>query len=408
MGDIDGDGRDEVGVTDTNGEVTVLDAETLAAETALTSTSGPRVRGTGIDLVSTAAAGDVNGDGRDDLYVGAASWTVPGSSAFATGAGWVFTEVSGTVEVGAGDVPGFRINGPVRGYDLMGGSAVGIGDIDGDGLDDLMLGGDSDAPKTGSALVVLGSTSRATVVTDPDAVDAPAVASTDDAGATVPRGWWINGLAADDHLGHAVGAVRMDGWSMLLVGAMDGARDAAVPGSGYALAIDSRALVDGTLPLSSSGVLESSELLGDAYEGGTIIAGHGAGVHLGRSFADFTADPSGRDVTFAVGAPALFTWDGTLPAVRIVTLRAAAPATPEPSTTTTPTGEPTSSTEPTATTGTGPGPSSTAAPTASADDGALASTGADDLLPAAFAAAALVLAGLLALALRHRPRRQTN
>lgn len=117
-------------------------------------------------------------------------------------------------------------------------------------------------------------------------------------------------------------------------------------------------------------------------------------------------------MTFAVGAPALFAWDGTLPAVRIVTLRAAAPATPEPSTTTTPTGEPTSSTEPTATTGattgTGPGPSSTAAPTASADDGALASTGADDLLPAAFAAAALVLAGLLALALRHRPRRQTN
>lgn len=323
VGDLDGDGLDEIAVTDTTGTVTVLQFEELADTNALADTSGPRISGEGIDLVSISRAGDMNGDGREDLAVGASSWKAPGATGFGTGAVWVITDVEADVTIGAGEVPGFRIDGPPRGYDLIGTSTVGLGDINGDGYDDLMIGGESDDPLPGSALVVLGGADGENVTTDPTSQSAPAVRS---ATTSAQRGWWINGVTSGDHFGHAVGAVRMSDWSLLLIGAMDGSASEGLEGSGYVALVDSRALTDGSLPTSNTGVLEAAQLQdvgaeGTEFMGAALVHGDSANLRLGRSFADLTRDPAGSRIDFAVGAPALFTWQGEVPSVHLYSLQ---------------------------------------------------------------------------------------
>lgn len=323
VGDVDGDGVDEIAVTDTTGTVTVLQFEELAETSSLTDASGPRISGEGIDLVSISRAGDMNGDGREDLAVGASSWKAPGAAGFGTGAVWVVTDLQSDVTIGAVEIPGFRIDGPPRGYDLMGTSTVGLGDINGDGYDDLMIGGESDDPLPGSALVVLGGANGENVITDPTSQAAPAVRS---AATETQRGWWISGGASGDHFGHAVGAVRMSDWSLLLIGAMDGTAGEGLEGSGYVAMVDSRALVDGSLPLSSTGALEAVDLQpagaeGSEFVGGALLYGDSANLRLGRSFADLTRDPAGSRIDFAVGAPALFTWQGEVPSVHLYSLQ---------------------------------------------------------------------------------------
>lgn len=427
VGDIDGDGRDEVAVTDTSGVVTILHAEQLPPQSRLADAPGPRISGKGIDLVSVSRAGDMNGDGREDLAVGASSWKAPGAERFATGAVWVITDSSADVRVGADPIPGFRIDGPPRGYDLLGTATVGLGDIDGDGYDDLLIGGESDEPKPGSAVVVTGGPDGVDVRTDPLATDGPAVreaaprtggateasaTAADASAAAAPRarGWWINGMASGDHFGHGVGAVRMQGWSMLLVGGMDGSPDPAREGSGYAVAVDSRFLAAGKAT-GANRVLETSELASTPVPGVELIAGERAGQRLGRAFADLTGDPAGKRVTFAVGAPAIFS-DSEDPAVRILSLDTVAPVKPDPKPTPTPTVtpkptvEPKPTAKPTAkpTTGTpggaGTGSDGAGSADASGEAGAkrpLAETGAESRLGLVWAAA--VAAGLGAVGL---------
>lgn len=329
VGDLNGDGRDEIALTDTRGRVTVLSPADLPAKSALDTAPGTRISGANIDLVSVSRAGDMNGDGREDLAVGSSSWKAPGANSFGTGAIWVITDISQDVTVGEAAIAGFRIDGPPRGYDLLGTLTVGLGDITGSGYGSLLIGGESDEPKSGSAVVVTGGPNGANVVTDPLTESGPAVKGAADG---AQRGWWINGIASGDHFGHAVGSARMDGWSMLLASAMDGSVDPEKPSSGYVAAVDSRALVAGTLPLSPSGVLNVADLVAGPVPGGILIPGELAKQNLGRSFADLTKNPAGSTVTFAAGAPALFSW-GEIPSVRVVTLEVPAPVIdPEPGT----------------------------------------------------------------------------
>ncbi|MCH8242598.1 MAG: FG-GAP repeat protein, partial [Planctomycetes bacterium] len=124
---------------------------------------------------SVAGAGDVNGDGFDDLIVGAFDDDPNGS---VSGASFVvFGKTDGTavelsaVEAGTG---GFVINGVSAG-DRSGFSVSSAGDVNGDGFDDLIIGSRyADAygySNSGAAYVVFGTDQSLTATFDLSELD---------------------------------------------------------------------------------------------------------------------------------------------------------------------------------------------------------------------------------------------
>ena len=160
---------------------------------------------------SVSSAGDVNGDGLDDVIVGAKGDDPNGSLSGATFV--VFGKTGGAavelsaIQAGSG---GFVING-VTASDYSGYSVSSAGDVNGDGLDDLIIGAWGDDPNgtgSGASFVVFGKTDGAAV--ELSAID------------TGTGGFAINGVSAGDKSGFSVssaGDVNGDGLDDLIVGA---------------------------------------------------------------------------------------------------------------------------------------------------------------------------------------------
>jgi len=110
---------------------------------------------------SVSGAGDVNGDGFDDIIVGADGFDISGASG--EGAVYIFfgsSSLSGTKALGGGQSADVTIIGKA-GFDGVGRSVSGAGDVNGDGFDDVTVGAyqNDDGPTSGSgaAYIIFGA-----------------------------------------------------------------------------------------------------------------------------------------------------------------------------------------------------------------------------------------------------------
>ncbi len=238
-----------------------------------------------------SSAGDVNGDGRDDVIVGAP--LADGSSRHDAGSAFVVYggRRSGNLNLGTLGSAGFRIDG-ARKNDHAGWSVAGAGDVNGDGIDDVIVGapGADDHGRTGSgaAYVIYG---RHTA--DPGNVDLAKLTTSQ-----ATRGMRVDGASAGDAAGTAVSGahdLNFDQRADVMVGAPhgdnNGRRDA-----GAAYALYGRNTADpADVDLARIVTAERSR--------GALILGAAAGDEAGSSLA-VTADMNGDGVGDAIiGAP---------------------------------------------------------------------------------------------------------
>ena len=309
-GDVNGDGIDDLivgapfgddGGTDA-GEAYVIYGVTGSARgtvdlTNLVASDGFVIQG---DLagdlagISVSSAGDVNGDGIDDVIVGALYSDLGGEK---SGEAYVIYGVAGATRAnldltGLSSSDGFTIQGD-ESWAIIGLDVSSAGDVNGDGIDDVIVGsrGNSDGWNSGEAYVIYG------VAGGRASLDLNNLAASD--------GFMIQGDVAYDYAGNSVssaGDVNGDGLDDLIVAAYHGNDGGSRAGEAYVIygvAGATRGTVDLTGLSPSDGFIIQGDAAGDWTGSGVSSAGdvNGDGINdliVGAYLSDVGGVDSGQ------------------------------------------------------------------------------------------------------------------
>jgi hypothetical protein len=339
LGDLNGDGFDDV-LVGANGADAVGNPDAGAAYvvfghggafaadlnlSTLDGTNGFSISGEdGGDFagISVATAGDVNGDGFDDLIVGAdradpGAINNAGSAYVVFGSGTGFAanlDLAGLDGSTGFKLPGLAIN------DATGNAVSGAGDLNGDGFADIVVGGARVDPNglndAGTAYVVFGKATGFAATVDfaalngSDGFVVTGGAANDFAGFSVSSAGDVNGDGTDDLLLGAnrasPGGLNSAGEAYLIYGKTDGfvaSLDLSTLNPADGFRITGGAAGD----LAGAAVSGAGDVNGDGFDD-LMVGANGAttpgGAASGAAYFVFGADFTGTAVDFLGGAGA--------------------------------------------------------------------------------------------------------
>ena len=239
---------------------------------------------------SVSSAGDVNGDGYDDIIIGAhladPNGLNSGSSYIVFGKEGGFSRTIELSELDGRD--GFRLDG-VSADDWSGGSVSSAGDFNGDGYDDIIIGAyqaDPNGSKSGSSYIVFGKASRFNRTIDLSELDGR-------------DGFRLDGANAGDWSGYSVssaGDVNGDGYDDIIIGASLTDPNGSLSGSSYvvygyatSVSIEGEAYVGEVLTTMGGPSEETAEYVWKRYHDNTVeVIGTGRDYTLTDDDADKT------------------------------------------------------------------------------------------------------------------------